>query len=97
MLAISADAREVHFCGLKVKERKLRLDVRKKFFTQRVLRHWHRLRREVVDVSSLEVFKTRLDGAFGSLICWVIALPVAWGWSSMTLKVPSNPSHSMIL
>ena len=44
------------------------MDVRGKFFTERVLRCWHRLPREVVDVASLEVFKARLDGALGSLL-----------------------------
>jgi len=34
----------------------------------RVVRHWHRLPREVVDVPSLETFKVRLDGALSNLI-----------------------------
>ena len=36
--------------------------------TKRVVRHWNRLSREVVDALSPQVFKTRLDGALGSLI-----------------------------
>ncbi|KFV06516.1 hypothetical protein N340_02739, partial [Tauraco erythrolophus] len=54
--------------GLKLKEGRFRLDLRKKFFTQRVVRHWHRLPREAVDAPSLEVFKARLDGALGNLV-----------------------------
>ena len=41
---------------------------RKKFFTMRVVKHWHRLPREAVDAPSLEVFKARLDGALSNLL-----------------------------
>ena len=44
------------------------MDVREKFFTERVARCWNWLPREVVDAPSLEVFKARLDGALGSLV-----------------------------
>ncbi|GAB0197880.1 hypothetical protein GRJ2_002253400 [Grus japonensis] len=47
---------------------RLTLDVRKKFFTVRVVRHWRRLPREVVDAPSLEVFKARLDEALGNVV-----------------------------
>jgi len=54
--------------GSKLKEGRFRLDIRKKFFTMRVVRHWHRLPREAVDAPSLEMFKARLDGALSNLV-----------------------------
>ncbi|KFV18110.1 hypothetical protein N340_13059, partial [Tauraco erythrolophus] len=54
--------------GFKLKEGRFHLDIRKKFFTQRMVRHWHRLPREVVAAPSLEVFKARLDEALGNLV-----------------------------
>ncbi|KFQ36345.1 hypothetical protein N332_02449, partial [Mesitornis unicolor] len=54
--------------GFKLEEGRFRLDIRQKFFTVRVVRHWHRLPREAVDAPSLEVFKARLDGALSSLV-----------------------------
>ncbi|KFV16146.1 hypothetical protein N340_06411, partial [Tauraco erythrolophus] len=54
--------------GFKLKEGRHPLDIRKKFFTTRVVRHWNRLPREVVDAPSLEAFKDRLDEALGNLV-----------------------------
>ncbi|KFR14854.1 hypothetical protein N306_07553, partial [Opisthocomus hoazin] len=54
--------------GSKLKEGRFRLDIRKKFFTMRVVKHWHRLSREFVDAPSLKVFKARLDGALSNLV-----------------------------
>lgn len=47
----------------------------------RVVRHWHRLLKEVVDAPSLEVLKARLDGSLGKLVWWEMSLPMAGGWN----------------
>jgi len=54
--------------GCKLQEGRFRLDIGKKFFTMRVVKHWHRLPREVVAAPSLAVFKARLDGALSNLV-----------------------------
>ena len=49
--------------GFKQKDGRFVLDLRKKFFTVRVVKHWNRFPRGVVDAPSLETFKARLDRA----------------------------------
>ena len=57
----------------------MRLDTRRKFFTERVMTHRSRLPKEVVDAPSLEAFKARQDVALGSLVWWLVTLPTAGG------------------
>jgi len=54
--------------GHKLKHRKFHLNIRKNFLTLRVTEDWNRLPREVMDSTSLEIFKTRLDKVLCSLL-----------------------------
>ena len=54
--------------GLKLERRKFCTNMWKNFFMVRVMEHWNRLPREVVESPSLEIFKTHLDAYLCSLL-----------------------------
>jgi len=54
--------------GFKLRQGKFKLDIRRKFFMQRVVTHWNRLPKVFMDVRSLDAFKARLDVVLNSLV-----------------------------
>ena len=61
-LFMRVDSGRIRGNGFKLR---FRLDIRKKFFTLRVVRPWQ-LPREAVGAPSVEALRARLDGALGS-------------------------------
>jgi len=53
--------------------------LRKNFFLERVVMHWHRLCREVEESPSPEVFKNRGDVALRDVVSRHGGM--AWGWT----------------
>ena len=80
--------------GFKLRQGRFRLDMRRKFFRQRVVTHWNRLPKEAVDVPSLEALKARLDVALGSLVWWLATLHIAGGLKLDDNSGPFQPRPS---
>jgi len=70
------------------------LDIRRNLFSERVVRHWHRLPWEVVESPSMEVFKESVYVVLSAMV-WCAVL-VMGGWlDQMTLEVFSNVYDSV--
>lgn len=54
--------------GLKLTQGWFKLDIRKKFFTERLIGHLNGLSRELVDSISLEVLRKRLNEALSAMV-----------------------------
>ena len=62
--------------GLKSPQGRFRLDIRKNFFSNMVVRCWNGLHGEVVESLSMEVFKKQGDVALGNVVSGLVGL----GW-----------------
>ena len=54
--------------GHKLEHRKFHINMRKNLFTVKVIEHWGRLPREIVEFPSLKIFKTHLD----TFLCYLL-------------------------
>ena len=59
--------------GFKLQQGRLRLDIRKHFFSVRMIMQWNSLPREVVELPSMEVLQKCIEVALRILVTW-------WWW-----------------
>lgn len=56
--------------GLKLHQQSFRLDIRKKFFLERPVKHWNRLHREAGESPSVEIPKKCVTVALEDMVQW---------------------------